>query len=262
MTQASTTKLGNVQPTQPSQMRKQFGPTFVNMGPSGAGKTTLLETLNDTEYTPVCEIDVDGKAHVLTDRTDRDVYPCQTWEDLDSIVQALVAQRLHPKYKTICFDGGTALQQVLSYNKHKVRETTNPQLRQSAYGNSNLDLVNLAQTIRILAESGIHIILNIWAASEVAEGTNMRMTMPDLTPTMLNRFLGLMDFVVYTDKGNMPNPYPPVMQWLGPASLATRAAVSPESPLYKMPEKIYRPSWADIFDAYHGKPFPLEKHTK
>lgn len=261
--QQTSRKLGNAIPAQPSQMRKKFGPTFVNMGPSGAGKTTLLETLNDCpDYTPVCVLDVDGKAHVLTDRDDRDIYPCHTWKQLDDNVQELVKTRLHPQYKVVCFDGGTAIQQVLSYTKHQVRETTNPQLRQSAYGNSNLDLIDLAQSMRLLAESGIHVILNIWAASEVVEGTNMRMTMPDLTPTMLNRFLGLLDFVVYTDKGSMPNPYPPVMQWLGPANLGTRAAVSPDSPLYKMPEKIYRPSWADIFDAYHGQPFPVEKHQK
>lgn len=267
MTQASTTvasarKLGQSVPTQPSKMREHFGPTFVNMGPSGAGKTTLLETLNGSPYTPVCVLDIDGKAHVLTDRDDRDVYPCHTWQDLDEKVQALLKDRLHPVYKTVCFDGGTALQQVLSYKKHNVRETTNPQLRQSAYGNSNLDLVDLAQSMRLLAEAGIHIILNIWSARETAEGTNMVTLMPDLTPTMLNRFLGLLDFVVYTEKGSLPTPYPPVMQWLGAANVATRAAVSPESPLYKMPERIYKPSWADIFDSYHGKPFPTEKHSK
>lgn len=223
----------------------------------------MLETLNgQLAYTPIAVLDIDGKAHVLTDRDDRDVFPCHTWDQLDEKVQALVKQRLHPVYKTVCFDGGTALQQILSYNKHGVRETTNPQLRQSAYGNSNLDLVNLAQTIRILAESGTHIILNIWSATDVAENTNMRMTAPDLTPTMLNRFLGLLDFVVYLEKASLPNPYPPIMQWLGAANLGVRAAVSPESPLYKMPSHIYRPSWSDIFDAYHGQPFPADKHAK
>lgn len=269
MTETSTTtayKLGKHEPVQPSQMRLENGPIVVCMAPSGAGKTTMLETLNDSPYEPVCVLDVDGKAHVLTDRPGkRDVYPCHDWKQLDDHVQALVKERLHPHHLTVCFDGTTAIQQVLSYAKYGLKDIDNPQLRQTAYGRSNVDMVDLAQSARLLAEAGIHVIFNIWATPEKDESPGqsgvVRIT-PDISPTLLNRFLGLFDYVVYLEQGNQPNPYPPVMYWGGSVSKATRAATSPESPLNKMPERIYRPSWATLFDSYHGKPFPIEKHSK
>lgn len=249
----TTRVLGTKQPVQPSQMRTNNGPIFVCMGQSGAGKTTLLETLNDSEYTPVGVADVDGKAHVLTDRADRDIYPCHTWEDLDGLVQALLADRLKPKYNTFCFDGTTAMQQVLAYNKHKIKQQTNPQVRQSAYGNANLDMVDLAQSARLLAEAGMHIIFNIWSVREKEEGSELVRITPDLTTTLLNRFLGLFDYVVYLEPNAQPKPYPPVMYWGGSVTRATRNASSPESPLSKVPERMVNPSWRNIFDAYHGK---------
>lgn len=256
-------KLGNTTPTQPSVIRASSAPVVVCMARSGAGKTTLLETLNDSEYGPVCVLDIDRKAHVLTDRTDRDVYPISTWKELDDKVQELLKQRLHSQYNTVCFDGTTAIQQILSYNKHSVRETTNPQLRQSAYGNSNLDLVDLAQSARLLAEAGIHVIFNIWAMYEADEDTKVVRITPDLSPTLLNRMLGLFDYVVYLEPNSPPaKPYPPIMYWGGSPTRATRTAVSPDSPLYNMPEKIYNPSWVSIFDSYHGKPWPATKHQK
>lgn len=251
-------KLGKSESVQPSDIRQGTAPVVVCMGPSGSGKTTLLETLNDSAYEPVCVLDIDRKAHVLTDRPGkREVYQCSTWEDLDDKVQALVQERLHPRFKTVCFDGTTAIQQILSYNKHKVKETTNPQLRQSAYGNSNLDLISLAQSARLLAEAGIHVIFNIWSAREADKdnGDLIRIT-PDLSPTLLNRMLGLFDYVVYIEPNSPPKPtYPPLMYWGGSLTKATRTATSPESPLAKMPETIQKPSWAAIFDSYHGKPF-------
>jgi hypothetical protein len=59
-----------------------------------------------------------------------------------------------------------------------------------------------------------------------------------------------------------PNTYPPVMYWGGSLARATRTATSPDSPLATLPNVIYKPSWADIFDSYHGKPWPAEKHRK
>lgn len=249
-------KLGQLEAVQPSTMRTSQGPIFVCMGPSGSGKTTLLETLNDSDYIPVAVADIDRKAHVLTDREDRSIYPCHTWQDLDSLVQALLAERLHPRFKTVCFDGTTAAQQVLSYGKHDIRKITNPQSRQTAYGNSNLDMVDLAQSARLLAESGMHVIFNIWCVIEKEEGTQTppRWT-PDLTPTLLNRFLGLFDYVVGLEVSGQPKPYPPTMYWGGSVTRATRSASSPESPLSNMPNIISNPSWAEIFDSYHGKPW-------
>lgn len=266
MQQTQAHKLGKYEPVQPSQMRLEHGAVWVNMAPSGAGKTTLLETLNDSAYEPVVVLDIDGKAHVLRDRPGkRDVFPCHSWEQLDEYVQALVKERLHPHYRTVVFDGTTAIQQVLSYTRHKIKEITNPQLRQSAYGQSNLEMVDLAQSARLLAEAGTHVIFNIWAVPEIDNSpgqSGIVRIMPDITPTLLNRFLGLFDYVVYMEPNKQPNPYPPVMYWGGSVTKATRAATSPESPLAKMPEIIYRPSWADIFDSYHGKPWPADKHTK
>lgn len=251
-------KLGQVEAKQPSQIRAEQASTFVCMGPSGSGKTTLLETLNDTAYEPVYVLDVDHKAHVLTDRpSSRGIFPCDTWEDLDLKVQELLKQRFSPtRAKVVCFDGTTAIQQILSYNKHKIRENSNPQIRQTNYGNANLDLINLAQSARLLAESGTFVIFNIWSMREKEESTDLVRVTPDLTPTMLTRMLGLLDFVVYLEPQSPPKPaYPPVMYWGGNALRATRTAASPESPLSHMPDRITEPSWAEIFDSYHGKPF-------
>lgn len=255
-------KLGQVEAKQPSQLREDWAPTFVCMASSGAGKTTMLETLNDTSYEPVCVLDIDRKAHVLTDRPGRrGVFPCNTWEDLDGYVQELLKQRFSPdRFNAICFDGITAGQQVLSYNKHKVRESVNPQNRQTAYGNSNLDMINIAQSARLIAETGVPVIFNVWAALEKEEATGLTIVAPDLTPTLITRMLGLLDFVVYLESNRPPKtPYPPTMHWGGSALRATRSAASPESPLSHMPDKIDNPSWAEIFDSYHGRPFRAAK---
>lgn len=249
-------KLGQIEAKQPSQIRAEQASTFVCMGQSGAGKTTLLETLNDTQYEPVCVLDVDHKAHVLTDRpSTRGVFPCSTWKDLDDHVQELLKTRFQKPFNTICFDGTTAIQQVLSYEKHKIKVAQGMD-RVQGYGNSNLDLVWLAQQARLLAEAGIHVIFNIWSTREKDDSTDLVRVTPDLTPTLLTRMLGLLDFVVYLEPQSPPKPaYPPVMYWGGNALRATRTAASPESPLSHMPDRITEPSWAEIFDSYHGKPF-------
>lgn len=250
-------KLGNDEAKQPSEIRSTQASTFVCMGQSGAGKTTLLETLNDTEYEPVCVLDIDHKAHVLTDRPGkRGIWTINTWDELDKKVQDLLAQRFSPdRFKVVCFDGTTAVQQVLSYEKHKIKISQGMD-RVQGYGNSNLDLVGLAKTARLLAEAGTHVIFNIWSTREKDDNTDLVRITPDLTPTLLTRMLGLLDFVVYLEPANLPKPpYPPNMFWGGNALRATRTAASPESPLSHMPDRIENPSWAEIFDSYHGKPF-------
>lgn len=258
---AAQHKLGKYTPVQPSIIRAKNGCIVVCMGPSGAGKTTLLETLHPT-YAPVCVLDVDHKTHVLTDRQDRDIYPCYTFQQLDEHVQALLQERLHPYYRTIVIDGTTMMQVGLAWGKHNVDKIDNPQLRQGAFGRANSDMLDLGASLRTLAESGTNIIYNIWSTVDKDESNGAITVNPDLTPTMLTRFLGILDFVVYLEPNSPPNPYPPIMRTGGSQRYGTRTATSPDSPLRNMPPLIYKPSWTSIFDSFSGAPWPTALHTK
>jgi len=253
--------LANKEPLKPSTMRLNNGLIAVCMGPSGAGKTSLLETLLP-DYGPVCVLDIDGKAHVLRDHDDVDVYPCHTWQELDGYLQDLERQSLHPQYKTLVVDGTTYMQVKLAWGKHKVDSIDNAQLRQTAYGKANADMLDFGTRVRILAERGMYVIYNIWSMLEGQEGEAGKRIQPDLTGTMLTRFLGGLDFVVYLEPNAPPKPYPPVMRTGGSQLYATRTAVSPDSPLRDLPALIYNPSWASIFDSYRGEPWPTERHNK
>lgn len=253
--------LAGHKPMQPSEIRANQGPIFVNMGPSGSGKTTLLETLHP-KYEPVVILDIDMKTHVLKDNPQREIYACHSWKELDEYVDALIKQSLKPQYKTLVIDGLALMQTKLAWGKHNVDKIDNPQLRQSAFGKANVDMVEIGQRVRILAERGMHVIYNIWAVDELQPDTGMVKILPDLTPTLLNRFLGALDFVVLTQPNSNPKPYPPLLRTGGSEKFGTRTAISPESPLHDMPPVIFEPSWTSIFDSYHGEPWPKEKHSK
>lgn len=258
-------KLGKLEPTLPSQMRLNNGLIIVNMGPSGGGKTTLVETLLP-QYAPVALLDVDGKAHVLHDypNGEIDVFSTKTWDEIDGAIQALEGQSLHPYYKTLVVDGTSAMQ-LASWDKTNVKNISNPQLKQTAYGQANILMVDIAQRARILAERGMNVIFNVWAVKEKGElGSQSEIVSvtPDLTPTLLNRMLGIFDFVVYTEPNSPPKPYPPVMRTGGSPLYATRSASAPDSPLRDLPALIYNPSYTSILDSYHGTAWPTQKHTK
>jgi hypothetical protein len=255
--------LGGVEPTKPSTMRQNNGLIVVCAGPSGAGKTSLLDDPElIKEYGPIAVLDVDGKAHVLRDHPGLDIYPCHTWKQLDSYVQDLEAHSLHPEYKLVCVDGLALAQTKLAWGHHEVEKIDNPQLRQTAFGKANLDMVNLNARLRILAERGTYIIYNIWAVFESSKTDAMERWQPDLTGTLLTRFIGVLDLVVFLEPNAPPKPYPPVMRTGGSQLYGTKTAVSPESPLRDMPQTIYNPSWKSLFDSYTGAPWPTAKHSK
>lgn len=262
---AATTKhkLAGIEPVAPDTMRSSSGIIIVNMGPSGAGKTTLLETLLP-KYAPVAVLDHDGKGHVLRNNPSMDIYPSHTWKQTDLFVQDLERQSRTPYYKTVVFDGTTALQ-LSTWDLLGIKDIDNPQLRQSAYGKANSLMIDLAQRVRLLAERGTNIIFNVWAVKEKAEmGPNSEVVSvtPDVTPTLLNRMLGMFDFVVYTEPAPPPKPYPPIIRTGGSPSYATRSATSPESQLRDLPPLIYNPSYTSIIDSFHGEKWPTDKHKK
>lgn len=258
----------------PSEMRTNNGLIVVTMGPTGHGKTTtlltLLESRNRTDrenplpsYLPCAVFDVDGKAHVLSDDPDIDVYPCHTWAQVDQYLNELEAQSLKPYYKTVCWDG-TALLQTVSQEHANVFGTDNPQIRMSRFGQANQLMIDLASRSRVLAERGLHVIFNVWSFTEkdTVDTQGLDRVMVDLTKTLQTRFIGQLDFVVYLECAPPPNPYPPIMHTGGSQLYATKTAISPESKLHSMPNKVYNPSYTSIFDAFHGYDWPTAKHTK
>lgn len=257
MIDTPTRKLGASTPVQPSAIRAKSGLVLVNMGPSGAGKTTLLETLYDSEehakaYAPVCVLDVDGKAHVLRDSPHLDVYKCLVWEQCDAHSQALNAST--GVYKTICWDG-LAIMQSKSHKHQNLHKIDNAMLRQSAYGKSNVEMVAIAEQAKILAERGINVIFNIWSTSADDLDDGITKIMADFTNALRKDFLGIMDFVVYTECAPAPKPYPPIMRTGGSQKYATRTAVSPDSPLRGLPATIRNPNLGNILDSWHGAPW-------
>ena len=266
-------KLGKVTAQLPSQLRANSGMVIVNMGPSGAGKTTLLETLVDTpehadQYGPVAVLDIDGKARVLRDNPHIDIFPAVTWAMIAAHCDAL-SLSCKP-FKTIVWDG-LAIMQSKSHEHVGVDKQDNPQLRQNLYGKANVLMIQVAQLSKILAEQGVNVIFNTWSKPKTLNtDTKVEMTQPDLTDKLLRDFIGIMDFVVYTECNSkimvagrqVQGPYPPIMRTGGSTEYATRTAVSPDSPLRDMPDIIYNPSLSTILDCFHGAPWPTAKHAK
>lgn len=249
-----------VQAKKPSEIRQNNGLCAVIMGPSGAGKTTLLLTLlENPTYLPCAVFDVDAKAHVLADNKDIDVYSATTWPLIDKYAQEL--NKSTKDYKTICWDG-LAMMQAQSQDAAGVNTVDNPQIRQTRYGKANTNMVQLAQDSKILAERGINVFFNVWSTLEAEQDTGIVHVKPDLTATLLSRFIGVMDFVFMLEPAPPPKPYPPIMRAGGSQKYWTKLAVAPDSPLNDMPDVIYRPSLASILDTFHGKPWPTQKHAK
>lgn len=255
--------IAGMTPKQPSQVRESQGLLSLVMARSGAGKTSLLETLLP-DYGPLAVLDHDGKAHVLRDQPlgQLDVFVKPTWQQVDQFVQHIEQSGNHSPYKTICFDGATLLQ-LTTQEGANVFGTDNPQLRLNRYGEANRNMMQLASRCRVLTERGINIIFNIWAWSEKEDESDaFKKILPDITPTLQNKFVGQFDFVVYLERNSPPRPYPPVMITGGSERYGTNTAVSPDSPLRDIPNKIYNPSWKSIFDSFHGKPWPVDQHAK
>lgn len=261
MTQTKT--IGGMSAQKPSDIRQTSGLLSLVMGRTGSGKTSLLETLwthqsdqhEPTEYCPVAVLDFDGKSHVLRDLPNLDIYVKPTWKEVDDFTQAIERSGQHSPYKTICYDGTTMLQ-LATHEGAGVFTTDNPQVRMSRYGDANRNLQMLASRCRTLSERGIHIIFNIWAwAEKEDEQDAYKRILPDITPTLQNKFVGQFDFVVYLERNAPPKPFPPVMRTGGSERYGTNTAVSPDSPLRNIPDKVVDPSWKVIFDAFHGKPY-------
>lgn len=255
--------IGGMSAQKPSEIRQTSGLLSLVMGRTGSGKTSLLEHLwlpdgTPTEYCPVAVLDFDGKSHVLRDHDELQVFLKPTWKQVDDFTQDLEKAGKHPPFKTVCYDGTTLLQQV-SHEGTGVFTTDNPQLRMNRYGDANRNLIMLASRCRTLSERGIHIIFNIWAwAEKEDEQDAYKRILPDITPTLQNKFVGQFDFVVYLERNSPPKPFPPVMRTGGSERYGTNTAVSPDSPLRQIPDKVVDPSWKVIFDAFHGKPYPTK----
>lgn len=254
-------KLGKYESVQPSTIRNHRGLIIVNMGPSGSGKTTLLETLylshdrkDLPDYTPVCVFDIDGKAHVLRDNPLLHIFPVHDWPTLDAHVQEVEKARLHPPFNTIVFDG-TALMQTRTQQAAGVYTTDNPMVRQRNYGTANMNMIDIASRAVVLAESSINVIFNIWSVTELDPDTNIAHVIPDLTGALQTKFIGQLDFVVHLECSSPPHPYPPTMRTGGSNKWATKTAVSPDSPLRALPDKILNPNYTHIIDAFRGHPY-------
>lgn len=277
--------LGNLPARRPSEVREKAGVLVMVMAETGTGKTTLIETLWDPptaagvggmasasntlawigrpEYTPVALFDIDHKAHVLRDLPGLHVYGTYTWPQINEatkqIEKGLVGDTPFIPFPTVVYDGTTAMQ-IASHEASGVYSERNPQLRQTMFGIANVDMVGLVKRCRVMADKGINVILNIWSAPVKNEATGVTTILPDLTDTMQRRFVGLLDFVVYLERNPGPSPYPPVMYTGGFVGYGTKTAVSPDSPLRKMPQIIYNPSYQSLFDSFHGAPWPEAKH--
>lgn len=274
-TVANNRRLGSTVGQQPSQVRAHKGFVLINMGPSGAGKTSLIETLYDTEehaqlYAPVAVLDIDNKAHVLRDSPHLDILPANTWALAYQHYEALQSAKYDAPFKTIVWDG-LAILQSKSHTHQGVDQLENAMDRQKAYGKSNTEMTKIAEQAQVLAGLGFNVIFNIWSKPKTMnEDTGMEIIQPDITAKLLRDFIGIMDFVVYTEcapkimnKGKVvQGPYPPIMRTGGSSSYGTRTAVSPDSPLRDMPDLVYYPSLADILDSFHGAPWKQAAHER
>lgn len=276
--------LGGLVARRPSEIREQAGVLILVMAETGTGKTTLLESLWDLlplpngtepgaagsewvgrpEYTPVAVFDIDHKAHVLRDLPGLHVYATNTWAQVDEatkqIERGLVGTTPFIPFPTVVYDGTTALQ-IASQEHVGVASERNPQIRQTLFGQANTSMVGLVKRARVMADKGVNVIFNIWSAPIKNDATGITTVLPDLTDTMQRRFVGLLDFVVYLERQPGANPYPPVMYTGGFVGFGTKTAVAPDSPLRKMPQIIYNPSYQSIFDSFRGAPWPTAKHA-
>lgn len=263
-------KVGNIQSKQPSELRTKHGLVLLNMGPPRNGKTTMIRTLYDTEehaklYGPVGLADCDGNAHVLEDSPHLHVYDATSFDAAIKLSEGIAARC---EFKTWVWDGIANLQ-AQSHIHYGIQTTKEPRL---VYGPANISMSKISQQAKILAEFGTNVIFNVWSKPETLDptGDGMLKIMPDLTASLLRDFVGLIDFIVYTECApkiivagkQVQDPYPPIMRTGGSSSYGTGSRVSPDSPLRDMPDIIYNPSLASILDSFHGEPWPTDKHKK
>lgn len=254
------TAIAGMEPRAPSEVRESQALMSLVMARTGSGKTSLLETLwlpdgSPTEYLPLAVLDYDGKAHVLRDHPIEElhIFVKPTWKQTDDFVQLLESKGKHQPYKTVCFDGVTLLQ-LLTQETAGVFATSNPGDRLIKYGEANRNLIQLASRCRTLAERGTHIIFNLWAWTEKEDEQDAyKKVLPDITQTLQNKLVGQFDFVVYLERNAPPKAFPPVMRTGGSERYGTNTAVSPDSPLRSIPDKLVDPNWKRIFDSFHGK---------
>lgn len=243
---------------QPSQIRENTGLMSLIMGRTGSGKTSLLETLFPSEYLPLAILDYDLKSHVLRDHPNEiEIFKKPNWKQTDDFVQFLESKGKHSPFKTVCFDGVTLLQ-TETQRAAGVYLTSNPGDRLSRYGDANYNMIHLAERCVILAERGTHIIFNMWASAEKEDEQDAyKKVLPDITPALQNKLVGQFVFVAYLEKSAPPKTFPPTMRTGGSERYGTNMALSPDSPLRSIPDKITNPSWKVIFDSFHGKPWSV-----
>lgn len=250
--------LAGIPPQNPSEVVSSRGFVCGLMGLPSAGKTTLIETLEE-DHLPVAVFNMDNGAGVIHDKPGKiQVYTPGNWPILDKMIDQI---ELDPKpFKTLWIDRANDVQaeSVEFYKIHDV-PTANARGRQTAYGDSNWDVVQFHRRLMKIAEKhDINVFFTYLASRPViVEGSGSQLTTRHIvmSPTVSLQVTGLLNFVVYIEQAQGLKPYPPVMTLYGDQSIETRLRIPLLNPIRRWPAKVPNPSLGKLIRAYKGEIF-------
>lgn len=251
--------LANVEARKPSQLVQASGLVCGIMGLPSSGKTSLIETLlDDDSCYPVCAFDRGGGLHVIGDHEDKvQVYIPDDWVQLDKMIDQLI-QNPEP-FKSVWIDVISNIQDinVEFYGIHDVAQGDARQ-RQIRYGESNFDIILFHRRLidELAIKRGINVFFVYWASRPVVvEGSGSPLVTRHIimSPTVSLKVTGLLDILVYIERQQGLNPWPPTMLLEGDNSIETRLRLNPNHPIKSWPKRVTNPSLSKLVRSWHGE---------
>jgi hypothetical protein len=253
-------KFGGVQIQKPSEI-KETGECLALYGVAGSGKTTLAATATRSALgSPLLYVDVEGGVRAIRHLDDVDVLEVGSWSELESIRREIKLQR--HDYKCIVFDNMSEMQAMNM--KHIVGNET-PQIQH--WGKSTADLLAFTREMRDLtSRSDLNVILIAWDYPEKEESTGIVKRQIGFTPSLAEKFPGIINTVGHITIKNNPPFYTRMLGFApGPrtdAKLRRSQIDSAMSIPLEIPFGLDQPLMADLLEALRGvKPFPVDKYV-
>lgn len=179
-------------PVRKSNDMVRKGSTICIYGPPGSGKTLLASGAADSEmHSPVLFADAEGGSSVFSHRSDIDVITVRQWSVLRKIIDAL---KNDSPYRTLVLDNMSEIQQL---NITSIAGQGND-IQIQHWNKSTADILNMTRTLLDHSiNKGLNVIFLAWEDREKDSVSNMIRTGIGFTPSLANKFPGIIDIVGY-----------------------------------------------------------------
>ena len=227
-------------------------------GPGGIGKTTLAASAADSKYgAPVCIVDVEGGAWVVSDRADIEIVEPNTWSEIEKFSKDLYnTPTENIPWKTVVYDN---LSEMRDKCHNEVPDSVKDD--RQVYRISTNKILDFARRCRETArKKGINIIIILWDADEKDGENGPLIKNMALNPALRISLPGIFNIVGYL---TLSQDGQRVLD-LG-VSLKTKAKFrrNRSEVAQTIPERIYNPNMVSILDTLKGgQPFNVKAHEK